>query len=54
MSENEETLPFTRVEGAKQVLKKTNLKEEEEKGMTGKLDTKDVTSEERDTIHTDK
>jgi hypothetical protein len=31
MSENEETSSSARVEGAEQVLKKANLKEEEEK-----------------------
>jgi hypothetical protein len=47
MSENEETSSSARVEGAEQVLKKANLKEEEEKDMTDKVDTKeDATSEE--------
>ena len=50
MSENEETSSSERVKGDEYVLKKTNqanLKEEEEKDMTVKVDTKeDTTSEE--------
>ena len=48
MSENEDTSSSSaRVEGAEEVLKKANLKEEEEKGTTVKADVKeDATSEE--------
>ena len=50
MSENEETSSKERVKGDAYVLKKANqanLKEEEEKGMNGKVDIKeDATSEE--------
>ena len=50
MSENEETSSSERVKGDEQVLKKANqanLKEEENKGMTGNVDVKeDATSEE--------
>lgn len=50
MSENEETSSSERVKGDEYVLKKANqanLKEEEEKDMTVKVDTKeDTTSEE--------
>lgn len=50
MSENEDTSSSARVEGAEEVLKKANqanLKEEEEKGTTVIVDTKeDATSEE--------
>ena len=50
MSENEETSSSERVKGDEYVLKKANqakLKEEEEKDITVKVDTKeDTTSEE--------
>ena len=50
MSENEDTTSAEKVEGDEYVLKKANqanLKEEEEKDMTVKVDTKeDTTSEE--------
>jgi hypothetical protein len=46
MSENEETSSSARVEGAEEVLKKANLKEEEEKDTTVKADVKEATSEE--------
>jgi len=48
MSENEDTSSSSeRVKGDEYVLKKANLKEEEEKGTTVKVDTKeDATSEE--------
>ena len=59
MSENEETSSSSseRVKGDEYVLKKANqanLKEEEEKGTTVKVDIKeDVTSEEWYTLHID-
>ncbi len=49
MSEMKKTLSSERVKGDEYVLKKanqTNLKEEEEKGTTVKVDIKDATSEE--------
>jgi len=47
MSENEETSSSERVKGDEYVLKKANLKEEEKKGTTVKVDIKeDATSEE--------
>ena len=58
MSENEETSSSERVKGDEYVLKKANqanLKEEEEKGTTVIVDTKeDATSEEWDILHIDK
>ena len=55
MSENEETSSSERVKGDEYVLKKANeaknLKEEEKKGMTDKVDIKeDATSEEWDKL----
>ena len=51
MSENEETSSSERVAGDVYVLKKANLKEEEEKGTAVKVDIKeDATSEEWDKI----
>ena len=48
MSENEETTSSSeRIKGDEYVLKKANVKEEEEKGTTVKADVKeDATSEE--------
>ena len=56
MSENEDTSSSSeRVKGDEYVLKKANLKEEEEKGTTVKVDTKeDATSEEWDILQIDK
>ena len=47
MSENEETSSSSaRVEGAEEVLKKANLKEEEEKDTTVKADVKEEATSE--------
>ena len=62
MSENEKTSSSERVKEDEYVLKKANQanlkeenEEEEEKDMTGKVDVnEDATSEEWDTLHTDK
>ena len=47
MSENEETSSSARVEGAEEVLKKANLKEEEEKNTTVKTDVKEEDTSEK-------